>query len=59
MRLVSCSRLARTVDRILRSVLERVMGQRLVIIVVSWSFFGIRIVCVSLQVMGGVCPVDT
>jgi hypothetical protein len=56
---MSCSRLARIVDRSLRSVLERVIGRRLVTIVWSWFFFGIRIVCVSFQVVGGFWPVDT
>ena len=55
-RLTSCSLLARMLERILRSVLERVMGRRFEIIVQSWFFFGMRMVCVSSQVVGEICP---
>jgi len=53
---MSWSRLARIVERILRSVLERVMGLKLDKIVQSWFFFGIRMVCVSFHEGGGVWP---
>ena len=43
-RLMFCSRLARIVERILRSVFESVIGQRLVMMVWSWFFFGMRMV---------------
>ena len=58
-RLQSCSHLATIVERSLRSVFDRVMGRRLVMMVWSWFFFGIRMVCVSFQVVGGVSPVET
>ena len=44
------------VDRSLRSVLDKVIGRRFVMMVRSWFFLGIRIVCVSFHVVGGFCP---
>ena len=58
LRLMSWSRLARIVESILRSVLDRVMGLKLDKIVWSWFFFGIRMVCVSFHDSGGVWPAD-
>ena len=43
-RLMFCSHLARIVERILRSVFESVIGRRLVMMVWSWFFFGMRMV---------------
>jgi len=42
--LTSCSLLATIVERSLRSVLDRVMGRRLVMMVWSWFFLGMRMV---------------
>ena len=53
-RLMSCRRLARIVESILRSVLESVIGRRLEMMDWSWFFFGIRMVCVSFQEVGAV-----
>ena len=55
-RLISCSLLARILESSFRSVLERVMGRRLDMMVQSWFFFGMRMVCVSSHVVGEICP---
>ena len=55
-RLMSWILFARMVERILRSVLERVMGQRLDMMVQSWFFLGMRMVWVSFQGWGRSVP---